>query len=115
MKNIFRVILATVILAAVLCFSGCNGEKKTSEVSPALAKSIMEKHLAVKGFDSEVDFLAEDNFMDIDGVKVYVFAWRTKEGENADRLFGMYAVSADGKDFYEYQSARDEWILDRDG
>ena len=115
MKNIFRVILTVVMLSAVLCLGGCKDEKRASEVSPALAKSIMEKHLAVKGFDSEVDFLAEDNVMDIDGVKVYVFAWRTKEGENADRLFGMYAVSADGKEFYEYQPARNEWILDNDG
>jgi len=48
-------------------------------------------------------------------VKVYVYSWRTPAGENADRLFGMYAISVDGKDYYEYQSGRDEWIIDVDG
>ena len=46
---------------------------------------------------------------------MYVFSWRTKSGENADRLLGMYAVSFDGKIFYEYQSGRGEWIADMGG
>ena len=110
MRKTAGIIFAAVIAAAVLCLAGCS-EKKTSEVSPEAARKLMETYLVEKGFADE-DFLAEDNVMVIDGVKVYVFAWRTKAGENADRLFGMYAVSADGKTFYEYQSARDEWIKD---
>ncbi len=53
--------------------------------------------------------------MVVEGEKVYVFSWRTKSGENADRLLGMYAVSFDGKIFYEYQSGRGEWIADMGG
>ncbi len=114
MKNITKAVLAVIMMTAVLCFTGC-GEKKVSEVSSNVAKSNMVNYLIGKGYDTESDFLAEENVMLIDGVKVYVYSWRTPAGENADRLFGMYAVSADGKDFYEYQSARDEWILDVDG
>ena len=113
MKNIVKVLLAAVVLAAAMCFTGC-GEKPKSEVSPNVARTIMENYLVGKGFEKDSDFLSEENTMMIDDVKVYVFSWRTPAGENADRLFGMYAVSVDGKDFYEYQSARNEWILDAD-
>ncbi len=113
-KNIVKAVIAAVMTAAVLCLTGC-GEKPTSEVSSNVAKSYMEKYLIGKGYDTETDFLAEENVMILDGVKVYVYSWRTPAGENADRLFGMYAISVDGKDYYEYQPVRDEWILDKDG
>ena len=113
MKNIVRVILAVVLLAMIMCFTSC-GEKPRSEVSPNVARTIMENYLVTKGFDKESDFLSEENIMMIEDVKVYVFSWRTPAGENADKLFGMYAVSADGTDLYEYQFARNEWILDAD-
>ena len=80
----------------------------TEEIVKALVEDV--DAVSVKEFPTE-----EENVMLIDGVKVYVYSWRTPAGENADRLFGMYAISADGKDFYEYQSAREEWILDVDG
>ena len=114
MKNIAKAVIAAVIMTSVLCLTGC-GEKKVSEVSSNVAKTNMVNYLTDKGYDAEKDFLAEENIMIIDGVKVYVYSWRTPAGENADRLFGMYAISVDGKDFYEYQSAREEWILDVDG
>ncbi|MBQ7981761.1 MAG: hypothetical protein IJ305_09190 [Oscillospiraceae bacterium] len=115
MKNMAKAVMAVVMTAAVLCFAGCNKEKPTSEVSSNVAQSNMVNYLIDKGYDTETDFLAEENVMILDGVKVYVYSWRTPAGENADRLFGMYAISADGKDYYEYQSARGEWILDVDG
>ncbi|MBQ5318651.1 MAG: hypothetical protein J6K17_06125 [Oscillospiraceae bacterium] len=114
MKNIAKVIAATVMLMVVLCLAGC-GEKPSSEISVNSAKTKMVNYLKGKGYDTETDFLSEENVMLIDGVKVYVYSWRTPAGENADRLFGMYAISVDGKDYYEYQSGRDEWILDVDG
>jgi len=114
MKNIAKVIAAAVMLATVLCLAAC-GEKPVSEVSSNVAKSNMERFLVGKGYDTETDFLAEENLMLIDDVKVYVYSWRTPAGENADRLFGMYAISVDGKDYYEYQPVRDEWILVKDG
>ncbi len=114
MKSIVKILLSAFVLMAAMCFTGC-GEKPKSEVSSTVARTVMEKYLVEKGFDKESDFLSEENVMMIEDVKVYVFSWRTPAGENADRLFGMYAVSVDGKDFYEYQSARDEWILDADG
>lgn len=114
MKSIAKTVLAALMTAAVLCLTGC-GEKPASEISSNVAKSYMENYLVDKGYDTESDFLAEENIMLIDGVKVYVYSWRTPAGENADRLFGMYAISVDGKDYYEYQSGRDEWILDVDG
>ena len=114
MKNIAKVIVTAVMLAAVLCLAGC-GEEPSSEISSNVAQQNMVNYLKGKGYDTETDFLAEENVMLIDGVKVYVYSWRTPAGENADRLFGMYAISVDGKDYYEYQSGRDEWILDVDG
>ncbi len=115
MKNTVKIISAVIIFAAVLCFTACNNEKPSSEVSANLAKSNMINYLIDKGYDTEKDFLAEENIMVLDGVKVYAYSWRTPAGENADRLFGMYAISADGKDYYEYQSVRDEWILVKEG
>ena len=114
MKNIVKAVLAVVMTAVVLCLTAC-GEKPSSEVSSSVAQQNMVKFLISKGYDTETDFLAEENLMIIDDVKVYVYSWRTPAGENADRLFGMYAISVDGKDYYEYQSGRDEWILDVDG
>ena len=114
MKNIAKVIVTAVMLATVLCLAGC-GEKPSSEISSNVAQQKMVNYLKGKGYDTETDFLSEENVMLIDGVKVYVYSWRTPAGENADRLFGMYAISVDGKDYYEYQSGRDEWILDVDG
>ena len=102
------------MLTAVLGLTGC-GEKPSSEVSSNVAQQNMVKYLTSKGYDAETDFLAEENLMFIDDVKVYVYSWRTPAGENADRLFGMYAISVDGKDYYEYQPVRDEWILVKDG
>ena len=113
MKNIAKVFMAAAMLVTVLCLTAC-GEKPVSEVSPNAARASMEKYLINKGFDTEKDFLSEENIMYIDDVKVYVYSWRTPAGENADRLFGMYAISVDGKEYYEYQSARDEWIHDMD-
>lgn len=113
MKSIVKVLMAAVMLTAALCLTAC-GEKPASEVSSNAAKTKMVNYLISKGYNEGTDFLSEENVMMIDGVKVYVYSWRTPAGENADRLFGMYAISADGKDFYEYQSARDEWIHDMD-
>ena len=113
MKNMAKFFVAAVMLITVLCLTAC-GEKPMPEVSPNVARANMVKYLVNKGFDTETDFLSEENIMYIDDVKVYVYSWRTPAGENADRLFGMYAISADGKDYYEYQSARDEWIHDMD-
>lgn len=115
MKNIAKTVMAAAVLAVMLCLTACSSEKPTSEVSSNVAKSNMVNYLIDKGYDTETDFLAEENVMILDGVKVYVYSWRTPAGENADRLFGMYAISADGKDYYEYQPARNEWILDVDG
>ena len=113
MKNIAKVFMAAVIMITVLCLTAC-GEKPTSEVSPNVARTNMVNYLIDKGYNTETDFLSEENVMFIGDVKVYVYSWRTPAGENADRLFGMYALSADGKNYYEYQSARDEWIHDMD-
>lgn len=111
MRFSFKKFSAVILTAAAaLAFSACSGQQ-VSAVSPELAKTLMETYLEDKGF-GENDFLAEDNIMEINDVKVYVYAWRTKEGENADRLLGMFAVSVDGKTYYEYQSARNEWIKD---
>ncbi len=114
MKNIAKALITAAMMTIVLCLAGC-GEKPVSEVSANVAKSNMVSYLVGKGYNTEKDFLAEENVMLIDGVKVYVYSWRTPAGENADRFFGMYAISADGRDYYEYQPVRDEWILDKDG
>ncbi len=113
MKKTVKAITAAVMLAAMLCLAACDGEQAAPEISSEVAQSYMISYLIDKGYSTESDFLAEENIMVLDGVKVYAYSWRTPAGENADRLFGMYAISADGKNYYEYQSARDEWILDK--
>lgn len=111
MKNIFRAVVAAMVLMAVMCLTACD-KKQTYEISQSAAQRKMANYLVDKGYDPETDFLAEENVMIIDGVKVYVYSWRTSAGENADRLFGMYAISVDGKNYYEYQPVRDVWLLD---
>ena len=110
MKELTLKVLAVFTMCMTLiCFSAC-GEKETA-ISAAAAESLMESYLEGKGF-GENDFLSESDVMVIEDEDVYVFSWRTKAGENADKLLGMYAVSFDGKSFYEYQEARNEWIRD---
>ena len=113
MKKTMQGIMAAVSLgAAVMSFSGCEKlEGDNNKITPAMAKVLVEEYLENKGFDGD-DFLSECNEMTIDGEAVYYFSWRTKAGENADKLFGMYAVSVDGKNYYEYHSGREEWIKD---
>lgn len=112
MKNFMLKVLSVLLICAAMAgFSACGKSDENAGISVSSAQTRMETYLKDKGF-GEKDFLSEGEVMDIDGVKVYAFSWRTKEGENADRLTGMYAVSTDGKTFYEYQSARDEWIMD---
>ena len=115
MKNIVKTILAVIMMTVVVCLTACK-EKPVSEISSNVAQSNMVNFLVSKGYDTETDFLSEENTMVIDDdVKVYVYSWRVPAGENADKLFGMYAISVDGKDYYEYQPARNEWILVKDG
>ena len=113
MKKSIRSILAAFFLgASVLSMAGCEKlNEEQTEITPAMAQTLMEKYLENKGFDGD-DFLSECEKMTIDGEEVYYFSWRTKAGENADKLFGMYAVSLDGENYYEYHSAREEWIKD---
>ena len=113
MKKLICGILAVFFLgAAGLSLSGCEKlEEESSKITPDMARVLVENYLKNKGFDGD-DFLSECNEMTIDGETVYCFSWRTKSGENADKLFGMYAVSVDGKNYYEYHSAREEWIKD---
>ncbi|MDE5576867.1 MAG: hypothetical protein K2J11_05735 [Oscillospiraceae bacterium] len=106
-----KIIAVLLVCIAVTAFSSCGDNGKEAGISVEAAESLLTEYLSDKGF-GEKDFLSESHIMDIDGENVYAFSWRTQEGENADRLSGMYAVSFDGKSFYEYQSARDEWIKD---
>lgn len=106
-----KIIAVLFVCIAMTAFSACSDKGDETGISLEAAESILTEYLSDKGF-GEKDFLSESNIMVIDGEKVYAFSWRTKEGENADRLSGMYAVSFDGKSFYEYQSARNEWIKD---
>lgn len=106
-----KIIAVLLVCIAVTAFSSCGNNGNETGISVETAESLLTEYLSDKGF-GEKDFLSESHIMDIDGENVYAFSWRTKEGENADRLSGMYAVSFDGKSFYEYQSARDEWIKD---
>ncbi|MDE7278235.1 MAG: hypothetical protein K2N26_00690 [Oscillospiraceae bacterium] len=111
MKKMATKVLAVLTACALLiCFSACSGGRDMT-ISVNTAESRMETYLESKGF-GEDDFLSESDVMVIEGEEVYVFSWRVKEGENADRLFGMYAISLDGKSYYEYQEARGEWIKD---
>ncbi len=111
-KTVSRLLAALIVCLSVMCFTACVNAPDETAISQESARLLMMSYLEEKGFDEENDTLAEGETMVIDDEKVYVFSWRTKEGENADRLFGMYAVSYNGKSFYEYQSARDEWIKD---
>lgn len=112
MKGTTLKILAVLwVCIAMAAFSACSDKGGDTGISVEAAESILTEYLSDKGF-GEKDFLSESNVMVIEGEKVYAFSWRTKEGENADKLSGMYAVSFDGKSFYEYQSARGEWIKD---
>ncbi len=111
-KTALKLLAALMICLSVMCFAACDeSPEEEAGISIEQAESLMQSYLEDKGF-AEGDFLAEGGVMVLDGEKVYSFSWRTKAGENADRLFGIYAVSFDGKNFYEYQSARDEWIKD---
>lgn len=108
--------IAAVLAAALfaMCFASCDGSNKKNEqtgMSQYQAEEVLKNYLVSKGF-ADGDFLAEGQMMDLDGVRVYAFSWRTKVSENADRLFGTYAVSLDGRSFYEYQSDRETWIRD---
>ena len=117
MKKMWMKIAAVLVMAlsVMCCFAACNDSKDTKPqqtgISEAQAEEILKDHLLAKGFDDD-DFLAEGRLMELDGVRVYAFSWRTKVSENADRLFGTYAVSLDGLTFYEYQSERETWIRD---
>lgn len=113
MKKLSNFFAALLVCLSVICLAACE---KAPEGNPGIsqdsAKTMLQRYLENKGFDSEKDFLDEAEIMVLDGEKVYSFSWRTKVSDNADRLFGMYAISFDGNSFYEYQSARDEWIKD---
>lgn len=109
-KTTTKFLAVLTVCMMLICFSACGGGSDTT-ISVGAAEIRMETYLKNKGF-GENDFLSEGDVMTIDGEKVYVFSWRVKDGENADRLFGMYAISLDGKSYYEYQEARSEWIKD---
>lgn len=111
MKKMTTKLLAVLTVCMMLiCFSACGGGNDTT-ISVSAAEIRMETYLKTKGF-VENDFLSEGDVMTIDGKQAYAFSWRVKDGDNADRLFGMYAISTDGKSYYEYQEARSEWIKD---
>ena len=115
MKNV-RMKIAAVLIAAlsVMSLAACSGKNKAPQqtgMTESQAEAVLRDYLTSKGFDDD-DFLAEGKLMELDGVRVYAFSWRTKVSENADRLFGTYAVSLDGMNFYEYQSDREVWIRD---
>ncbi len=110
-KTALKLLAALLVCLSVMCLAAC-GKSPANEQGIGLerAENLMRTYLDSKGF-AEGDILAEGEVMVLENEKVYVFSWRVKDGE-ADRLFGMYAISFDGKSFYEYQSARDEWIKD---
>lgn len=114
MKKILTNILLTVMICiSVTAFSACTEKAPEVDIGQEAAETALSDYLKnTKGFGDEGDFLAEPMVMVIEGESVYAFSWRVKEGENADRLFGTYAVSFDGGSFYEYQSERDIWIKD---
>ena len=116
MKKICMKVIAVLIMAlSVMSFASCSEKDKTvpqqTGLTQSQAEDVLKNYLTSKGFDDD-DFLAEGKLMELDGVRVYAFSWRTKVNENADRLFGTYAVSLDGLSFYEYQSERETWIRD---
>lgn len=109
-KTLLNILMAAMILVSAVAFSACSGNEQTADIGQEEAEAVLSDYLSrTKGF-GEGDFLAEPMVMVVEGKSVYAFSWRIKEGENADRLFGTYAVSFDGKSFYEYQSERDIWI-----
>ncbi|MCX4256965.1 MAG: hypothetical protein OSJ54_08545 [Oscillospiraceae bacterium] len=110
-ETAFKIFWVLTVCLAMVSFSACGKTSGDDDISVDEAESMMIAYLENKGFGGE-DFLSESDIMVIEDEKVYVFSWRTKSGENADRLLGMYAVSFDGKIFYEYQSGRNEWIAD---
>lgn len=113
MKKMLTNIFFTVIICiSVTAFSACTEKISGTDIGMEAAEAALTDYLnKAKGF-GEGDFLAEPFVMVIEGESVYAFSWRVREGENADRLFGTYAVSFDGESFYEYQSERGVWIKD---
>ncbi len=111
--KILSVLLMCIVAVAVFaaCSTDTGDTLPNNSISMDEAEDLMISYLKDKGFE-ENDFLAEGTVMELDGVRVYAFSWRTKVNENADRLFGTYAISTDGKSFYEYQSSREIWIMD---
>lgn len=110
----FKIFWALTVCLVMISFSACGKNTEEASITVEKAESLMTDYLESKGFGGD-DFLSESNIMVLEGEQVYVFSWRTKAGENADKLLGMYAVSFDGKVFYEYQSGRNEWIVDMSG
>lgn len=113
-KTAVKILAAVLMCLFAAAFSACSPAEDVppdDTLSMGEAEVIMIDYLKGKGF-AEEDFLAEGKLMELDGVRVYAFSWRTKVSDNADRLFGTYAVSVDGGSFYEYQSAREVWIRD---
>lgn len=112
-KMLTNVFMAVIICISVMAFSACTEKAPEADIGQEAAEAVLTDFLnKTKGFGDDGDFLAEPMIMVVDGESVYAFSWRVKEGENADRLFGTYAVSFDGESFYEYQSERDIWIED---
>lgn len=110
-KMLTNILMAVMVYVSVTAFSACTDKRSEIDIGQEAAEAALTDFLKEKGF-GEGDFLAEPMVIVVDGESVYSFSWRVKEGENADRLFGTYAVSFDGKNFYEYQSERDIWIKD---
>ena len=112
-KMLTNILMAVVIFISVMAFSACTEKAPEVDIGQEAAETALADYLKnTKGFGDEGDFLAEPMIMVVEGENVYAFSWRVKEGENADRLFGTYAVSFDGESFYEYQAERDIWIED---
>ncbi len=112
-KMLINILTALIICISVTTLSACTEKSSGTDIGLEAAEAALTDYLnKTKGFGDGGDFLAEPMVMVVEGKNVYAFSWRVKEGENADRLFGSYAVSFDGKSFYEYQSERDIWIED---
>ena len=112
-KMLTNILMAVIICVSVMAFSACTEKAPEVDIGQEAAETALTDYLKnTKGFGDEGDFLAEPMVMVVEGESVYAFSWRVKEGENADRLFGTYAVSFDGESFYEYQSERGVWIKD---
>ena len=111
-KMLTNILMAVIICISVMAFSACTEKAPEADIGQEAAEEVLTDFLKnTKGF-GDGDFLAEPMIMVVEGENVYTFSWRVKEGENADRLFGTYAVSFDGESFYEYQPDRDVWIED---